>query len=559
MYADVAVPSYKGPNADSFTYEIPKDLEVKPGQLVMVPFGRKQEIGLVLSTDSNLPTTDYKLKSVDSLIFEKPFLLPYQLQLIDWMASYYLATKNNVAAAVLPELPERRQEVSGIKYQVSRTHQTLVLVPTINNIPQTMALFPKAASAVVYHSDLKPKEKLDAWQKTLSGQADYVFGTRQTIFFPAPNLKKIIILNEHDDSYKDQRAPYYDTLTVAQKLLELTQSKLEIIDSSPKITTYFNHKEVTKIAKPKQEVKTKIVSMLNEKLGGNKTPVSYDLEVTTSDTLKAGGKVLLFLNKKKESGTLYCNNCKYQESLEKEPDKCPNCGSPEIFFASLNVGSLAKQIAKLFPKVGINILAEKKGHLPFVGNQLSIDIATSAVFYQLLPKHYDLVAAISTDSTLNIPEFSAPEKAYTQITNLKRLSKKYFILQTYQVDNFTIQCAVEGNYQAFFEAQIKERQALSYPPYSQLVKLVLESKEEPIEKLTYELKSTIPQPISILGPFVPIYKKAKPTQHLIIKAPTKTGSLSEKEKVLDVINIALKAANAAKTAKQIIVDPLTLN
>ena len=107
MFAQVAVPSYKGPNVDSFTYKTPVGLKTLPGQLVTVPFGKKKDIGLVLSTRYQLPATSYQIKPLDSVIFDKPFLLPYQLQLLDWMADYYLATKNNCAGAMLPELPSK--------------------------------------------------------------------------------------------------------------------------------------------------------------------------------------------------------------------------------------------------------------------------------------------------------------------------------------------------------------------------------------------------------------------------------------------------------------------
>ncbi|MBI2599154.1 hypothetical protein HYW40_02970, partial [Candidatus Curtissbacteria bacterium] len=82
-----------------------------------------------------------------------------------------------------------------------------------------------------------------AWQKILSGQCDFIFGSRLAIFTPCPNLKKIIIYDEHDGAYKDERSPYFDTLTVAEKIADLTNAKIEIIDSSPRVTTYhlFRH------------------------------------------------------------------------------------------------------------------------------------------------------------------------------------------------------------------------------------------------------------------------------------------------------------------------------
>ncbi len=585
MYAQVVVPSYKGSNIDSFSYEVPKELEIKVGQLVVVPFGRKQETGLILSSHSELGsesnnrfrvksgmTKETAIKQIHSVLFEKPFLLPYQLELLSWMSKYYLATIGNCANAMLPQLP-KKYEVSGIKYKVSfaSSGQTLVLVPTINNIPQTMALFPKAAKPIVYHSDLRPQEKLEAWLKTLSGQADYVFGTRQAIFFPYPNLKKIILLNEHDTSYKDQRSPYYDTVTIAEKISTLTGASLQIIDSAPKISTYFRNQLNVKIAAPRSGsvarndrsgIKTKIVSLVDDKLSGNKTAISYDLENAITETLEQKSRILLFLNKKKETGTLYCRTCQLKQTLPKEPSACPNCGSPEIWFGSLNVNSLAKQASKLFPSAKINIL-DQTSQSKIQNLSSNIDIATSAVFYQLLKTHYDLVAAVSIDSTLNIPEFSAPEVAYSQITNLKRLAKKQFMLQTYQVENPLIEQAVTGNYIAFYQTQLAERKALLYPPYSLLIKLVIKGKNtdkvlEKAENLAQKIKYLIPNTV-LLGPFEPYFKKTKPTYHVVLKIPLKSPNLSEKEKALIEIKNTLSSIDAFKIVDQVMVDPSILN
>lgn len=52
MYAQVVVLTYQTPGIDSFTYEIPKELEkqIKIGQLVEVPFGKRNPTGILLET-----------------------------------------------------------------------------------------------------------------------------------------------------------------------------------------------------------------------------------------------------------------------------------------------------------------------------------------------------------------------------------------------------------------------------------------------------------------------------------------------------------------------------
>ncbi|MBI2599037.1 hypothetical protein HYW40_02370, partial [Candidatus Curtissbacteria bacterium] len=284
MYAQVVVLTYQPPEIDSYTYEIPKSLNAKIGQLVSVPFGKRNPQGIILSINSRHPggseTTDrisrsdsidpsglqndkvLKIKPINSILLDQPIFLPYQIELLKWMSAYYIAPMANCVKAILPELPSKSKIVNskwkesihldpqsegrgshGSVYSPFTIHQTLVLVPNIDRIPETLANFPQAKNYVLYHNQLKTSEKFAAWQKILSGGCDFIFGSRLAIFTPCPNLKKIIIFDEHDGAYKDERSPYFDTLTIAEKISELTKSKIEIIDLSPRVTTYhlFRH------------------------------------------------------------------------------------------------------------------------------------------------------------------------------------------------------------------------------------------------------------------------------------------------------------------------------
>lgn len=586
MYAEVVVPTYKGPNVDFFTYEIPKGLNVKVGQLVFVPFGKVRVIGVVINNQSQITNNKYPIKPIQSMLFEKPFLLPYQLKLLRWMAEYYLSTMGNCANAMLPELPKTISKVDSCGFfgQESTLCQTLILVPTINRLPQVMALFPKAKNHVVYHGQLKPAEKLSAWEKILVGDADYIFGSRQAIFSPCRNLKRIIIFSEHEGAYKDERSPFFDTLTVAQKISSLTGCKLDIIDSSPKITTFHLLRSSSDsgrapadayalagrslarmtIPKPKNQTKVKIVSLADEKLTGNKSPISGFLEISMEQTVKSGGQVLLFLNKKKESGTMYCRSCKHQTAYKKKPDNCPNCGSGEIWFGSLNINSLEKEVVKLFPKTRVEKLTDRSY---LFGSAAQITIATSAVFYKLMLHKYDLVAAVSLDSLINTPEFTSGEKLFSLVTMLKRVARNRLVLQTNDPENLTISDAAASNYLNFFSRELLERKQLSYPPFGVLIKLVFKGKDSEktltkAEKLCNLLTSSFGQaqnPPSILGPFEPFYQKRMATFHVILKMKLESDTLKSRENAVSRIAPLLLDSRSLKLVDQIIVDPEGVN
>ena len=206
MYAQVVVLTYQSPNIDSYTYEIPKnsEKEIQVGQLVEVPFGKRSPQGIVIGTSNQLPVTSYQIKPINKILFPTPILIPFQIQLLKWMSEYYMAPMVNCFEAAMPPLNAKSLKPNATlsinqpfdfsqgKLALS-TQQTLILVPTINQIPETLAKFPRAKNYVVYHNELKLSEKFAAWQKILSGKADCIFGSRSAIFSPCPNLKEIII------------------------------------------------------------------------------------------------------------------------------------------------------------------------------------------------------------------------------------------------------------------------------------------------------------------------------------------------------------------------------
>lgn len=575
MYAQVVVLTNQSPDTDSYTYEIPKELEkeIKVGQLVEVPFGKRNPMGIVVSIQNRHPResedrildqveNDKKvvIKPIAKTVLGHPLLLPYQVELIGWMKKYYFAPMVNCMEVVMPKLSNVKRLMASAPTDAKARpwpgrdlskrpgllpSQTIILVPSINKIAETLAKFPKAKNYVIYHNELTPTEKLKVWLKVLSGDVDYIFGSRSAIFTPCPNLKEIIIYDEHDGAYKDERSPYFDTLSVAQQIASLTGAELKIVDPSPKITTYFQIPNRIKIQNFPQE--NKILNLTQDRISGNRSPISFNLEEEITETIENDGNVFLFLNKKKEAGHLFCKNCKNNEYLQKAPEKCSKCASPDIFWNVLNVDSLSKEAQKLFPETRVNLLSE--------GNRLTtndkrlkqIDIGTTFALYAQLAKKYDLVAHIQTDSLINLADFSSGEKLFAQITSLKKLLKptgKLF-LQTYNPEHPVLADAAKGDFQKFFDMELGARKALNYPPFSLLVKLTFKGKdknkvEAEAKNFFINLKSNIPAlpagrqdlKIKLLGPYQSVFWQKQAAYHIILKYQLDSYTLSNRQKAI---------------------------
>ncbi|MDO9258854.1 MAG: primosomal protein N' [Polaromonas sp.] len=111
--------------------------------------------------------------------------------------------------------------------------QVLVMVPEINLTPQLQARFEERfahlgkAQVVALHSGLTPAQRLKSWLAAHAGQARLVLGTRMAIFASLPNLRLIVVDEEHDPSYKQQEGARYSArdLAVYRAMLESARSQ----------------------------------------------------------------------------------------------------------------------------------------------------------------------------------------------------------------------------------------------------------------------------------------------------------------------------------------------
>jgi len=566
MYADVVVLTYQAPDIGVFTYQIPHDLEniIKIGHLVEVPFGNRSPQGIVIGTKVTKPE-GIQVRPIIRQSFPEPLLLAYQIELLKWMSSYYQASIVNCLKAILPELPRKllivNSQSKSTLHSPFTIHQTIVLVPSINRIAEILARFPQAKNYVLFHNQLKTSEIFSAWLKIISSEVDYIFGARRAIFAPCPNPSKIIIFEEHDGAYKDERSPYFDTLTIAEKIQDLTDANIEIIDSSPKLTTYFTHKNELQVPKLiSNTLKINIVSMVGERNAGNKSPISNLLSSLLVKTYKQGGKSLLFLNKKIESGQFYCRNCQHQAYVKTKPANCPNCNSSDLFFYSLNIASLSNLVREIIPSVPIKLIAE--GISPAL-TIAPVQIATSTIFYAQTVTRYDLVGHIAVDNVVNIPDFNSAEKTYAQIINLKKITAKngVLILQTYNPQSLVIKSAVYEDYKSFSNEQFNIRKALFYPPYSLLVKLTIRGKNQDkiqrkAESMYEELAQYKDKNTLILGPYQPFFGYSTPRYNIILKKKMDSYTFKSREKAVNDLSDLLKLVDSEW---QITVDPESLN
>ena len=299
LYAEVAVEAGRSLDRETYSYQVPDGMDVRPGHRVTVPFGRRASYGFVVSVGTEDPGVETKPITT---VGGDPLLLPHQVALARLVADHYwvplieclramlpprirksassgsgpssrqrrhsrlLELANMVTVpAIAPELTAEQSaalEVVGTN-QLTLLHgviasgktevylaaaeqalagglRVLLLVPDISLTPQLVERVRTRLKApiAILHSQLTELERAQQWWRTRRGEAEVVLGSRSAVFAPIPRLGLICLDEEGTASYKQDRTPRYETGWVARRLAGLTGARLVAGSATPSVVTY---------------------------------------------------------------------------------------------------------------------------------------------------------------------------------------------------------------------------------------------------------------------------------------------------------------------------------
>jgi len=92
-----------------FTYRLPEDLAVLPGQRVMAPFGKRKLLGYAVGLRDRAPPELREIKEIIRAVDDAPLLTPALLALGEWIAESYLCSPGEAYATMLPSGREERE------------------------------------------------------------------------------------------------------------------------------------------------------------------------------------------------------------------------------------------------------------------------------------------------------------------------------------------------------------------------------------------------------------------------------------------------------------------
>lgn len=412
-----------------------------------------------------------------------------------------------------------------IEDTVKNGKTAIMLVPEISLTPQTFSRLRArfGDKCAIIHSGLSAGEKFDEWWRLRSGEAVIAIGARSAVFAPLSNLGIIIIDEEHDGSYESETSPRYLTIDVAEERVKLTGAKLVLGSATPKLESYLKAKNGEyNLAEMKERVNKKpmpeiiIADMRQEVRHGNISPFSVALKCELENTLNSGNQAIIFLNRRGYSQKIICRECGYvakclncdvalhyhqAEDILKchfcnsqyhNLTACPECGSISINYSGTGTQKVVSELNKLYPNAKIlrmdnDTTQNKESHFKIL-KEFGEKKADILVGTQMIAKGHDfpsvtLVGILDADMSLYFSDYRSGERTYQLITQVAGRSgradnKGKVVLQTYSPKNPILQSAVSYDYESFYKREISIRKASYFPPFADVVRIMVESEEE---------------------------------------------------------------------------------
>ncbi len=370
--------------------------ELQRGQVVEVPLGKRKEFGCVISTDESQSreyneTPQDKIKTIHGLV-DNWKLEESELQLYEWMASYYHYSLGQVIFDCLPGtlkrprmldqtqgegkelefVPNQKQQhviqeirkglgafnrflihgVTGsgktavymdlIRTTLEKGQSVLFLLPEINLTPQFTSTFARYIKAPIlaYHSEISDSQKYQIWQMARANkEPTLILGVRSSVFIPLSNLGLIVIDEEHDTSFKqDDRCPY-NARDVASKKAQLLKIPLVMGSATPSMESYsafhqVGQKNLFEMRERAGEGFLPEVHLVDARDKSDKELDIWPLVPKSIEMIKTSlerkEQVLVFVNRLGFANYLQCRACGHQFN-------CPNCSITLRFYRKKNI------------------------------------------------------------------------------------------------------------------------------------------------------------------------------------------------------------------------------
>ncbi|HKV33509.1 MAG TPA: primosomal protein N' [Pyrinomonadaceae bacterium] len=411
--------------------------------------------------------------------------------------------------------------IRAMRAALERGRSAMMLVPEIALTPVfSQRLRSHFGDRVaIFHSSLQRGERFDEWTRVKNGDARVVIGTRSAVFAPVQNLGLIVVDEEHESTYRQQKSPYYNARDTAIVRAQKESATVVLGSATPSLESFHNAQagKYRLLTLPERiaarpMATARIVDMRSVFVRHGKPRVFSDqLLEAIQETHDRGEQSIILLNRRGYSSFILCRSCgetiqcpncdvtltyhrservivcHYCNHRKGVPKTCPSCGKKYIYYVGEGTEQLEEMLTQLFPALRVARIDRDTTARRRVFEQSLSDFSEgkidTLVGTQMLAKGHDfpnvtLVGVVSVDAGLALPDFRSAERTFQLITQVAGRAGRgdrpgRVLIQTYHPYHYALRHACAQDYEGFYNEEIHYRQNHSYPPFVALASLLV--------------------------------------------------------------------------------------
>ncbi len=369
-----------------------------------------------------------------------------------------------------------------------------------------------------WHSDVPPRIRERLWRGVAAGSVRAVVGARSALFLPFPDLRLIVVDEEHDPAYKQEEGVTYHARDMAVVRGRIGDFPVILSSATPSIESRVNADlgRYRRLELPDRFAGASLPDITAVDLRADPPErgrwLSPPLVTAIGEALGEKHQALLFLNRRgyapltlcrtcghrfqcpncatwlvehRFRGQLVCHHCGHSES---RPEACPNCGDHDSLVAcGPGVERLAEEVAERFPDARLSVLSsDMLGGTQRLRRELAAIAAGEAdiiIGTQLVAKGHNfpllrLVGVVDADLALAHGDLRAAERTFQLLSQVTGRAGRIggasrAIIQTSAPDHPVMRAIVAGDREAFYSREIEERRIAQLPPFARLVALIV--------------------------------------------------------------------------------------
>jgi len=453
--------------------------------------------------------------------------------------------------------------LQAVEEVLDRGQTAIVLVPEIGLTPQTAGRFVErfGDTVAVLHSQLTTRERYDEWARLRSGAARVAVGPRSAVFAPLENVGLIVVDEEHDGSYKQEGDPRYDARTVAERRARECGALLLAGSATPRPESVLRY---DRVRLPQRVDGRPLPPVELVGMAGVKGPLHQRTRDALEEVRRAGEKAIVLLNRRgwsnfltcgdcgrvwecpncdvtlvlhKSAGRVSCHHCGHRERV---PDSCPDCGSVSLARHGVGTEQLGVELERLMdplPVFRLDADTATRGGAAEALERFEAAEGGVLVGTQMVAKGHDfpdvtLGVVVDADSTLRFPDFRSEERTFALVAQLAGRSGRggsdgRVVVQALDPAAPALRFAAGHDADGFLDVELTRREALSYPPYGSLIRVVCSSEQPaPAKAAADALRALIrAAQIPVLGP-APLFRlKGNERFQLVVKATDRAAAI----------------------------------